>query len=148
MNSLKVYAAVTGCALAVAALSGCYVSTEPGPGPGPGPVPIPVTGPTGTVTLAWTVDGSHSPPSCSQFGAYDLELVIRDRYQRIVTSTTAPCSDFNLTLPLPRGTYEGEATLIDSRSGEVSTTLPLQDISIVPGTDLTIDIDFPASSRL
>lgn len=141
MNSSKVYAGLTGCVLAIAGLSGCFVTTEPGPGPSP-------TIQTGTVTVTWTVAGSRSPAACSQFGAYDLELIVRDRFRRPITTVNAPCSDFTITVQLPTGNYEAEASLVDTQSHPVTTSLPLRDIRILAGSDLTIDIDFPSSSRL
>jgi hypothetical protein len=148
MISSKVYAALAGCALAVAALPGCFFSSETGPGPGPGPGrgPGPTTQ-TGTLTVAWTVAGSHSAPACSEFGAAEIELVVRDRLRRPITTVDAPCSDFTVQVRLPEGNYEAEATLVDPRSRAVSTMLRLQDIRILAGTDLTIDIDFPGTSR-
>lgn len=145
MNSSKVYASLAGCALAVAGLSGCFITPDTGPGPGPLPVPAVRTG---TVTLTWTVAGSHSPPACAQFGADDFELAIHDRAGRSITTVIASCADFTLTVPLPPGSYEGEATLVDSRSRAMSTTLPVHDIQIISGSDLTVDIDFPSTSRL
>lgn len=142
MISLKVYAGIVGCAFALAGLSGCFVSTDGSP------TTIPVGTPTGTVTVTWTVSGSHSPPACSQFGAYDLELVLSDRFHRPVTTVNAPCRDFTITVPLPSGSYEGEATLVDPGGREVSTTLPIQEIRVVSGSDLTIDVDFPSTSRI
>ena len=147
MNSSKLYAGLASCVLAVAGLTGCYVSTEPLPGPEPGPIPvIPVQ--TGTVTVSWTVAGSHSAPACSQFGAEDLELTVRDTSHRPVTTVRAPCADFSLPVTLPRGNYEAEARLVDASGNDVSTALPLQDIRIVPDSNLTIDIEFPATSRI
>ena len=147
MNSSKLYAAVSSCVLAVAGLTGCYVSTEPLPGPEPGPLPvIPIA--TGTVTVSWTVAGSHSAPACSQFGAEQLELVVRDSAQRPVTTVRAPCTDFSVRVTLPRGNYEAEARLVDASGNDVSTALPIPDIRIVPGTNLTIDTEFPSTSRI
>ncbi len=143
MSSNKVYAVLAGCALAVAGLSGCFITTDTGPGPTPNPAVR-----TGSVTVAWTVAGSHSPPSCSQFGAYDLELVIMDRFRRPIMKTNAPCSDFAVTADLPAGNYTAQVTLVDSSSREVSTSLTLQDIRITPDTNLTVDVDFPSTSRL
>jgi hypothetical protein len=143
MSSLKMSAVLTGCALAVAGLSGCFITTDTGPGPEPGPPAR-----TGTLTVAWTVAGSRSPVSCSQFGAYDLELTIEDRFSRPVTEVDAPCTDFTVTVDLPEGVYEAEAVFVDSRSNEVSTKLPLRNVRITQGSDLTIDVDFPNTSRL
>ncbi len=143
MSSLKTSAVLTGCALAVAGLSGCFITTDTGPGPEPSPPAR-----TGTLTVAWTVTGSRSPVSCSQFGAYDLELTIEDRFSRPVTQVNAPCTDFTVTVDLPEGVYEAEAVFVDSRSNEVSTRLPLENVRITAKSDLTIDVDFPSSSRL
>jgi hypothetical protein len=143
MISFRVYGGLTGSVFAVAGLAGCLISAEPISGPGPAPAPR-----SGTLTVAWTVNDSRSPAACAQFGADDVEVVVRDQANRPVATVTAPCADFTLTVPLPAGTYEGEATLVDSRSRALTTTLPLHDIDIHPGPDLTIEIDFPASSRL
>jgi hypothetical protein len=147
MNSSKLYAGLLSCGFAVAGLTGCYVSTEPFPGPEPGPIPvIPVV--TGTVTVSWTVAGSHSAPACSQFGAEELELVVSDAFRRPVMTVSAPCTDFELPVKLPRGNYEALARLVDASGNAISTGLPLRDIRIIPGSDLTIDIDFPSTSRI
>lgn len=143
MNSRKVSAVLAGCALAVASLSGCFITTDTGPGPSPSP-----SLPTGSLTVTWTVAGSHSPPACAQFGAYDLEIIILDRFRRPITTTHAPCTDFSATVDLPPGDYTAEVTLVDSSSRDVSTSLPLRDIEVKPSSDLTIDVDFPSTSRL
>ena len=143
MNSSKVYAGLAGCALAVVGLSGCFITTDTGPEPGPSPAPR-----RGTLTVAWTVNNSRSPVACAQFGAKAFELVVRDRGGRPITTATAACTAFTITVPLPPGNYEADATLIDARSRARTTTLPIRDIDIRPGPDLTIEIDFPSSSRL
>ena len=143
MSSIKIYAALSGCALAVAGLSGCFLMTDTRPGPEPVP-----PAETGSATIAWTVTGSRSPVSCSQFGAYDLELTVYDRFHRQITQRAAPCTDFTVTVNLPEGTYEVEAVLVDSRSREVSTTFSREDVRVTPESNLTIEVDFPSSSRL
>jgi hypothetical protein len=143
MSSIKMYAALPGCALAIAGLSGCFITTDTGPGPEPV-----TTTETGSATIAWTVAGSRRPVSCSQFGAYDLELTVYDRLRRPILQADAPCSDFTITVDLPEGIYEAEAVFVDSRSREVSTRLPLDDVRIKPKSNLVIEVDFPSSSRL
>lgn len=147
MNSSKLYAGVSSCMLAIAGLGGCYVTTEPVPIP----EPTPGVGPfvqTGRLTVSWTVDGSHSTPACTELGAYDLRLIVTDTLGRPVTTVTAPCSDFSLLVRLPAGNYEATARLLDADGSDLTTALPLHDIRIIPGTKLTLDIDFPSSSRL
>ena len=143
MSSIKMYAALPGCALAVAGLSGCFITTDTGPEP----EPVTTTA-TGSATIAWTVAGSRSPVSCSKFGAYDLELTVYDRLRRPILQTDAPCTDFTVTVDLPEGVYEAEAVFVDSRSREVSTRMPLENVRITPDSNLVIEVDFPSSTRL
>jgi hypothetical protein len=143
MSSIKMFAALPGCALAVAGLSGCFITTDTGPEPEPV-----ATTKKGSATIAWTVAGSRSPVSCSQFGAYDLELTVYDRLRRPILEADAPCTDFTITVDLPEGVYEAEAVFVDSRSREVSTRLPLPNVRITPSSNLVVEVDFPSSSRL
>ncbi len=62
--------------------------------------------------------------------------------------TNAPCTDFAVTADLPVGNYTAQVTLVDSSSREVSTSLTLQDIRVTSETNLTVDVDFPSTSRL
>ena len=137
MNFTKLFAAVAGCALAFSS-AGCNDTT--------GTVVVP--GDTGTLTLKWTVAGSADPGSCAFYGASDLELVVYDAAGAPFTSTTAPCEDFGLTIDLPPGTFSADATLLDPNAVPVSVAAPLDNIRIISGTDITIDLDFPAASML
>ena len=132
--------------LLAATLSGASLGCSVGVSSEP-PVVV-ATAPTGTLTVRWLVTGTASPPACSVYGASTLELVVYDTGGNEVAHANEPCSSFGLSLELPEGTYSAEATLIDSAGNSRTTTKPLQAIEVVAGTDLAIDLDFPASSFL
>jgi hypothetical protein len=113
--------------------------------PEPAVVVVPATG---TLTVRWTVAGTADPLMCSAYAASNLELIVYDESGTEIASANAPCHGFSVTMALPEGTYTAHATLIDSAGGARSTTKPLFAIDVVRGTDLAIDLDFPASSML
>jgi hypothetical protein len=103
---------------------------------------------TGTLTVRWRVAGGTDPGACSTFGASLLELVVYDPGGDEVARANGSCSAFGLTIDLPDGTYSADATLIDSNGRSRTVTKQLAAIEVVQGTDLAIDLDFPASSFL
>jgi hypothetical protein len=141
MHLIKLVLSSLSAGALAALISSCSVGVEP-------IVTTPPGAATGTVTVTWSVAGASQPSLCNAYGAASLELVIDDANGNEVTTVNAPCSDFSTTLTLAEGTYSAEATLVDSASNSRSVTKPLQDIDVVAGTDLAIDLDFPASSIL
>lgn len=141
MNHLTFVFPMVTCALAGAS-AGCAfeASVEP-------PTVV-VPSSSGTVTLRWTVANRSDPSVCSAYAAPQFELVVYDASSNRVATATAPCAAFNVTLPLPEGTYSAEVTLVDFSGNARSTTRPLHAIEVVRGTDLAIDVDFPPSSML
>jgi hypothetical protein len=137
----RIQMAVTGGALA---LSGCALSIEPPEGSPPTPIVLPAG--SGSVTVRWVVAGAANPATCDAFGATDLELVVYDASGRPVTRQIAACGTFGLSIPLREGTYSAEVTLLDAAGNPVSTTKNLDAIEVISGTDLAIDVDFPAGS--
>lgn len=104
----------------------------------------------GSLTVQWTVNRQSEPRACtrhSRAGA-DFELIIY-RGSREVTREYARCEDFILTVDLPPDEYKAYATLVERGDDRpVTTTLPLEEIDIVRGAELNIDVDFPANSFL
>jgi hypothetical protein len=137
-RTLVVFAAA--CALG-ALSSGC--STEISAGP---PVVVPVA--SGRLTVLWTIQGSTSPAACAAVGADALALDVYDVTGAPVDTFHGNCEDFAISVDLPEGDYSADATLVDVADRSVSTTLTLNAIRIVAGTELTIDTDFPGSSIL
>ena len=104
--------------------------------------------PTGQLTLTWTVAGAASPSACLAYDADALEVNIFDSSGRQADTEFANCEDFALTVELGVDVYSADATLVDVNDAAVSTTLPLDDLRVTDGTELTVDIDFPDSSML
>jgi hypothetical protein len=120
----------------------CSITASPEP-----PVVI-VPAATGSFTLRWSIDGTDDPSACSAYDATTLELVIYDESGTEVTTVDAPCETFSVSVPLPEGTYSADATLVDDAGNSRTLTKPLQAIEVVAGTDIAIDLDFPAGSFL
>jgi len=142
MNISKLAATMAACAMTALALPGCIIDTTPEPAPvRPSPT-------YGSLTVTWSVAGSFAASRCDFYNASNLELTVYDSSGRFYTRETAPCAQFDISVNLPPGVYTADVTLVDSRNRAVSTTKPLEDIVITRGTDLAIDLDFPANSML
>ncbi|AUX26677.1 hypothetical protein SOCEGT47_072470 [Sorangium cellulosum] len=142
MNQDKIVYPLCGLALSSVLTTGCIIDVRDGRHPRPS---------DGSLTVEWTVSRRSSPRSCARFagGAADFELLLYDEHNREVAREVAPCEDFGLTVDLPPGEYSGYATLVERRDDRpVTTTLPLEDLEIVSGAELNLDIDFPANSFL
>jgi len=140
MNFFNSRLTLSVAVLSLAALCGC--SVEAGVSAGPN-VEVPDNG---TLTVLSSIEGSTDPAECDFVGATDLELAIYEG-DRQVTVVTSDCYDFGISVSLPDGIYNADATLLDNGVA-ASTTLTLDEIRVISGTDIQIDIDFPASSIL
>ena len=58
------------------------------------------------------------------------------------------CESFSLSVDLPEGIYDGDATLVDSLDRSATDPYPVDAIDIVGDTELVVDIDFPVGSFL
>ncbi len=103
--------------------------------------------PIGTLEVRWTIDGFTDPVDCLDFGVDRLELRIYDG-RDLIDEVEPFCEDFGVSLDMFDGIYDGEATLVDSFDRAATLTEPLDNIDIIAGTTLTIDIDFPIDSFL
>ena len=103
--------------------------------------------PIGTLEVRWTIDGATDPLDCVDFSADRLELRVYEGGD-LVDEVEPFCEDFGIAIDLFDGIYDGEATLVDSRDRAVTLTEPLDEIDIIGGTILTIDVDFPLGSFL
>ncbi len=145
MNLFEMSPRLVAFALTAFSLSGCVVGAGSGSGSGSAPAPAPLS--PGTISVLSSIEGSTHPSECDYVGATDLELAVYEG-SSLYTTVTASCYDFQLTVALPDGGYNADATLLDGHSQPVSTTLTLDNLRVVAGTDLQVDIDFPASSIL
>jgi hypothetical protein len=145
MNLYSAHVRFAARALAALAFSGCMVNSGPGADPGPGsgsPSPS-----IGAISVLSSIQGTTQASQCGLVGATDLELAVYEGSSHY-TTVTAPCSDFQITVNLPEGDFNADVTLIDSHSQAVSTTLTLEALRVIAGTDLKVEVDFPASSIL
>jgi hypothetical protein len=103
---------------------------------------------TGTLTLAWTIEGAAESADCAFFGVDELEITVYDFFEDPVVTSYAPCEEFELTLRLPEGLYSADVTLIDRRDRAVTRTQGLDDIDIIEDSDLFVPIEFSDRSFL
>ncbi|XXX75793.1 hypothetical protein WMF30_49905 [Sorangium sp. So ce134] len=144
MNQEKSVFPICGLALSSVLALGCFIDVRDGARPRPRPSSM------GSLTVEWTVNRQSEPRACGRFGRgkTDFELIVY-RGNREVAREYARCEDFVMTVDLPPDEYKAYATLVvrgDERP--VTTTLPLEEIDIVRGAELNIDVDFPANSFL
>jgi hypothetical protein len=140
------YKTIATCSLGAAAW-GCSLDASVGV-PGNNPPPPPPVIPTGTITQRWSIGGQFDARTCTQYGANEMQLVIRDQSGRIAATAYQPCSEMQMSVKLPIGSYTGDAWLIAADGTRVSTTLSLTPFQIVRNTETFIDTDFPTNSFL
>ena len=128
-----------GLALSAALLPGCVVAADD---PGPGPV----VADSGSLVLDWSIDGSKNSDQCNQSDAATLDITVS-------TSSGAPagefqqsCSAFATTVDLPPGHYDAQAVLIDSSGHDRTTPVQVGSFTILGNDELSVPVDFPASS--
>lgn len=115
---------------------------------------------TGGIDMRWTVNNTTDPGACDYYApstaGIELELAIYDRGGAVAT-VYAPCEAFRLDRPLlvqasadGAGYYRGEVSMVDARDRTVpvSTTERLEQIWVVPRTNVELDVNFPPSSFL
>ena len=139
MNQDKSVFPMCGLALSGLLATGCVFDLRDHPRPQQA---------VGSLTVEWTVSRRSDPRACARYSNADFELIVY-RGSREVAREYARCEDFALTLDLPPDEYRAYATLVE-RDDErpVTTTLPLEEIRIVNGAELNIDVDFPSTSFL
>lgn len=101
----------------------------------------------GTLTVEWSIAGRFVPADCAAFGADFFELVIFDGGS-FATEVNAPCEAFAVSIELPEGVFDADATLVDAADFAVTVTEPLDDLVILEGTELVVSIDYPPGSFL
>lgn len=100
----------------------------------------------GRVTLRWTVDGSTNPNACQLSGVSNIRITIYSTGGVTYGSWAQDCSFFATSIDLPPGNYTGTAVLENGGGGARTTTISLDPFTIIGGSTLVLDIDFPADS--
>ncbi|WP_438029895.1 hypothetical protein [Sorangium sp. So ce233] len=102
----------------------------------------------GTLTIAYTIDGTIDPFLCSYYGVTDAELVVYTWDGHFATEQYAPCDYFEISAALRPGSYTADLTLVDAADRARSITKPLHDLEVFSDTELVVDVDFPVGSLL
>ncbi|WP_148314326.1 hypothetical protein [Sorangium cellulosum] len=103
---------------------------------------------TGTLTIAYTIEGTTDPFLCSYYGATDAELIVYTRGGDLVAEEYAPCDWFEVSATLLPGRYMADVTLVDAANGARSITKPLDALDVFSDAELVVDVGFPAGSML
>ncbi len=115
---------------------GCNVSTDDS-----------VVVSAGTLTLGWTINGSSDPNQCNQSVASDIDIVVTSPDGAITVGDFAhACDDGVTTITLDPDTYAADAALVDGVGAERTTRVHIDPFAIHSNSDLSIVVDFPASS--
>lgn len=124
--------------LGIAAASACGCTVE-------STAPPPVIVRAGSVIIRWSIDGTFDPNQCFQGSADRISVTVTDLGGALIGEFVAPCQDFSTRIDLAPGSYQADAALVGA-SGVRTTSVLIDPFTVVSGTDLVLDIDFPASS--
>ena len=100
----------------------------------------------GALTVQWSIGGATLPGDCVAFGADFFELLVYDQFGAFFLEANAPCEAFALSLELPEGLFEADATLVNRADVAVSVTELLDEIVITSDSELVISVDYPLGS--
>jgi hypothetical protein len=141
-TSLSRWTAFCGVWLAVG-LPGCLVEASSN---GPPPPPPPTVG---QLTLRWTVDEVADGNVCIMGQAAAIDIALSTTDGQPAGQFQADCTAFSANMStLQPGEYVGAVRLIGSNGQARTTTLQVNPFTIVSGSQLVIDVDFPADSFL
>ena len=105
--------------------------------------PSPVGSTGGTLTVRWTIEGSADPSRCEGLGATALELLVYDVDGTFEAARQPACRDLAVSLTIPEGAYDVNATLVGPASEAISLTVPVEHVEIARGGAREIAVDFP-----
>ena len=133
MMTARIVAAVASLCLA----TGCVVHDD---------TPAVIVAGDGFLTVDWSVDGSQDPDSCDLAGADSIDILVTTPGGATVGEFTEFCQAFVTSIELAPGTYAGDAVLLDRAGGQRTTAVDLGVFDIFGDDELSVSVDFPASS--
>jgi len=130
---------VLGLALA-AAMSGCLVVHDQEP-----PPPPPPPAPFGTLTAAWTLNGSPSASACAFYAIDRVDIIVYDDTGFVAAAAQPFCEAFEVSFDLPAGFYTTRMTLL-ALGGGVASDAVIVDLRVAGYDEVFVDADFPDAS--
>jgi hypothetical protein len=124
--------------LAVASVSGCFVSTTEDPPP--------PSFSQGVLVLDWSIDGSQDPSLCRLSDADTINIAIHTSFGDFVGEYEQSCEAMATSIALYPTDYVAEAVLLDPTGVERTTPVNLGVFSIYANDQLGVSVDFPADS--
>lgn len=125
-------------ALTLTALPSCIVESDRDPSS--------VFFGSGFAVVDWTIAGIKDPNLCFETGADQISVIVSTRDGFFVGEFQQACEFFATSIELSPGSYIADATMLDARGFEVTTTVELQAFSIFGDDELVLPIDFPFDS--
>jgi len=135
MKSLSWLSVVPLSVVLAAPLAGCSVETA-------NDAPIVA----GSLVVDWTIDGTKDPDECDLSGSSNIDVVVTASDGTPAGEYQQSCRAFATTIDLAPDSYYADAVLLDSAGRERTTSVPISRFRIYGGDQLTVPIDFPASS--
>lgn len=127
----------------LATLSGCVVETADNGSSGPPPVH---GSGSGSLVVDWTIDGTKDVDQCDQSGSTKIDILVTAANGSPAGEYQQSCAAFATTIDLAPGSYSADALLLDSADQARTTSVHLRTFDILGDDQLTIPVDFDASS--
>jgi hypothetical protein len=122
--------------LGLLVLPGCVVGVEHDHGSAPS-----------TLTVDWTIDGTHNPSECRQGDTPSILIQVLTRRDNVF-EREFDCEESSVTFDIAPGTYIVSATLLDPGGRDATTTVDSDEFDLLYDDDYTVNIDFPSDSFL
>jgi hypothetical protein len=106
----------------------------------------PVVADSGSLVLDWSIDGTKNPDQCDQSDSTTLDITVTTTSGAPAGEFQQSCSAFATTVDLPPGNYSAEAVLTDSAGDDRTTAVQVGTFTIYGNDELSVPVDFPASS--
>ena len=117
---------------------GCLVAANDGP-------PVAAAN-SGALVVDWTIEGDNHAAQCTLSGATTVDITVTFRDGAPAGEFQQACDAFATTIDLAPGSYYASAVLLHAGGRDRTTTLQLRSFDIFGADQLSIPIDFPASS--
>ncbi|HEY4104104.1 MAG TPA: hypothetical protein VGM44_09440 [Polyangiaceae bacterium] len=108
--------------------------------------PGPVVEDSGSLVLDWSIDGTKDPDQCDESGATTIDISVTASDGSPAGEFQQSCRAFATTIDLPPGRYDALAVLLDDSGHDRTTAVDTGGFTIYGDEELSVPVDFPASS--